>query len=314
MKILVFGAGAIGSVFGGFLSRSHEVTLLGRAWHLDAIRKKGLRVEGIWGRHRFRNFHLATDAQRLFRSIPPFDLILVTVKSYDTPHVTQFLKNRLRPATVVLSLQNGVGNIETLHRFLPPSQVMGGRVITGVEIGPGKVTVTVSADKIRMGESVRGRKPSQRARALARLFSACGLPADAVPDVEKYLWAKLVYNCALNALASLLGVHYGALAEGESTRALMEAVIREVYRVARAKRIPLEPGTAEKYIRLFYRKLVPSTYGHHPSMLQDLRRGKRTEIDALNGAVVRFGRALRIPTPFNELLTELIHSREAEGK
>jgi len=178
-----------------------------------------------------------------------------------------------------------------------------------VEIEPGKIRVTVSADETRIGETLV-KKVTDRVEALARIFSEAGLPTRPVPDVEQYLWAKLIYNCALNPLASLLGVHYGALTESEATRFLMEEIIREAYRVAKRKKVKLDPPAAESYIRLFYRKLVPLTYDHHPSMLQDLRQGKRTEIDALNGAIVRLGRSVSRAVPFNHLLTELIHSHE----
>jgi 2-dehydropantoate 2-reductase len=222
--------------------------------------------------------------------------------------VARFLRGRIRPETLVLSLQNGIGNVETLHEFLLPKQVLAGRVITGVEIKPGKIKITVSADLTRIGETTL-KRITGRVKTIARIFSEAGLPTRAVPDVEKYLWAKLAYNSALNPLASLLKVHYGALAESESTRLLMEEMIREVYGVAKKKKVKLDPSTAEGYIRLFYQKLVPRTYAHHPSMLYDLRQGKRTEIDALNGAVVRLGQSLRVPTPFNQLLTELIKNR-----
>ena len=309
MKILVFGAGAIGSAFGGFLSPFHDVTLLGRPRHLETIRKRGLRVEGIWGNHRFSNFHLAVDAASLFRSKPVFHLILITVKSYDTVEAARFLQGKIGGETLLLSLQNGIGNVEILHRFLPPRQVLAGRVITGVEMEPGKIRVTVTADKIRLGETTV-KRVTPRVKTLARIFSKGGLPATAVADVQKYLWAKLIYNCVLNPLASLLGVPYGTLSEWGSTRFLMDEIIREAYRVAARKRVKLDPPTAEGYRQLFYRKLVPETYGHHPSMLQDLRQGKQTEIEAMNGELVRLGRAVSISTPFNRLLTELIYFRE----
>ena len=311
MKILVFGAGAVGSAFGGFLSRFHEVTLLGRPWHLHAIRQRGLQVEGLWGKHRFLNLKLATDARLLFRSQPSFDLILLTVKSYDTEPSARFLRGRVHPQTALLSIQNGIGNIETLQRYLPAKQILAARVIFGVELWPGKIKITVSADETRLGETTT-QQITSRVKNLAQIFSKAGVPTRAAKDIQKYLWAKLIYNCALNPLASVLKVHYGALGESSSTRLMMEGVIEEIYRVARQKKIRLEPAAAKSYLRLFYQKLLPRTCGHHPSMLQDLERGRRTEIEALNGAVVRLGKSLSTATPFNELLTELIRSRETQ--
>ncbi len=310
MKILVFGAGAIGSAFGGFLSKYHDVTLLGRLRHLRAIRSRGLEVSGIWGRHTFRNFRLETDFKNLVPQKPFFDLILVTVKSYDTYAAGRAVRKIAGPGTLVVSLQNGLGNIEALRRFLPSKQVLAGRVIFGVEVpGPGRIKITVIAAPTAVGET-HVKRVTPRVRRLAKIFVQAGLPAVAVRDVESLLWAKVIYNCALNPLASLLECHYGLLAETGITRLVMEDVIREIYSVARCARVRLEPQDSGGYIRLFYRKLVPRTYHHHPSMLQDLQNGKPTEIGALNGAIVRLGRELGVGTPVNRALEFLIRRKE----
>ncbi|HPW77560.1 MAG TPA: 2-dehydropantoate 2-reductase, partial [Candidatus Omnitrophota bacterium] len=139
MKILVFGAGAIGSAFGGFLSGRHDVTLLGRKPHIDAIRRRGLKVTGIWGRHTFRFRELVTDIRSLDRS-QPFDLILCAVKSHGTSRAAGLIQKIMTPSTCVVSLQNGLGNIESLCEKIPVKQVLAGRVIFGVELhGPGRI-------------------------------------------------------------------------------------------------------------------------------------------------------------------------------
>ncbi|MDD5216832.1 MAG: 2-dehydropantoate 2-reductase [Candidatus Omnitrophica bacterium] len=318
MKILVFGAGAIGSAFGGFLSAQHEVTLLGRRRHLEAVRRNGLKVSGIWGRHTFRRLSLETDFEGLAHRRPEYDLILVTVKSFDTARAAGMIKRILRPGTVVLSLQNGLGNVEALHRRLPAGQVLAGRVIFGVELlsatrgkpdGGGQIKITVSAEPTAVGETVK-RAVTPRVKRLAVLFSKAGIATVPCSDIDSLLWKKVAYNCALNPLASLLKTHYGFLGENGITRLIMDEVVEEIFDVAKAAGISMKPSAAGKYLKLFYGKLLPRTYHHHPSMLQDLNRGRPTEIDALNGAIVRLGRKYRVPAPVNRRLTELIKQEE----
>lgn len=308
MKVLVFGAGAVGSTFGGFLSRSHDVTLLGRRSHLEAIKKNGLRISGIWGNHHFTKFSFATDFKNLLKE--EFDLILVTVKSYDTESAARMIRKIIRPQTLVISLQNGLGNVEALQRHLPSKQILAGRVIFGAILSsPGNIKITVMAEPTAIGETTV-RKETPRVRKIAKLINDARVPTVSCPDVFKLLWAKVIYNCALNSLASLLNCHYGKLTEQMETRTVMNKVIDEIYEVAAKAKVGLNPPTAAQYRNLFYSKLVARTYDHRPSMLQDLKKGKRTEIDALNGAIVALGKKYEVKTPVNAELTKLIKTRE----
>jgi 2-dehydropantoate 2-reductase len=142
------------------------------------------------------------------------------------------------------------------------------------------------------------------------LFTEAGIPCEATGQILSHIWAKVFYNAALNPLGALLGVHYGALAETAELRAVMDQVIEEAFQVAQRKNVELLWGRAGQYRKLFYEKLVPKTYDHQSSMLQDLERGKRTEIDALNGKIWSYARQLGLSTPFNETLTRLIHAKE----
>lgn len=309
-KILVFGAGAIGLTFGGFLSAAHDVTLLGRPRHLEQIRKKGLKLSGIWGRHCFKRLSLITEMSELEKKPEPYDLILVCVKSYDTGAAARSVKSLAQKSTAVLSLQNGLGNIEELHKYLDPRQVLAGRVIFGAEtLGPGQVKITVIASPTAVGETAVNVGMS-RAKKISALFNRAGLPAEPVKDIRTRLWAKVAYNCALNPLASMIGSHYGFLGEHELTRAMMEETIREIYLVAEKMKLRMNPRTHKNYTRLFYRKLLPMTYNHHPSMLQDLMNKKKTEIESLNGAVVRYAESLGVNVPVNRFLACAIRRLE----
>lgn len=310
-RILVAGAGALGSVFGALLAvAGHDVTLLGRAPHLDAVRASGLCVEGIWGEHRAERLACAVEAAALRG---PFDLALVCVKSYDTAAMAAAVAPHLRGDALVVSLQNGLGNVETLEQRFGAERVLGARVIFGALLpAPGRVRVTVYADPVLLGpwSAAADDRRHDAARRWAASFSAAGIPSAATAELPAALWAKVFYNAALNPLGALLGLHYGALAERPEVRAVMDRVIDEAFAVAVAEGVRLRWPDAAGYRAAFYERLVPSTYDHRSSMLQDLERGRPTEVDAISGAVWHRGAERGIPTPYNEMLTRLVHSRE----
>jgi 2-dehydropantoate 2-reductase len=180
--------------------------------------------------------------------------------------------------------------------------------------GPGQVRVTVFADPTALGALAPGRHPHRDAAAQrwASIIDDAGVPAVATERLAALLWAKVFYNAALNPLGALLGVHYGALPEHPESRALMNHVIDEAFAVARAEEVALPWSSPAGYQREFYGRLVPATYDHRSSMLQDLERGRRTEVDAINGAVWHRGAERGINTPGNETLTRLVHAVEAK--
>ena len=313
-RVLIAGAGALGSVFGGFLRLAqHEVTLLGRTAHLNAIAEHGLRIDGLWGEHCATGFDLAGDAQSVRGE---FDAILITVKSYDTAAMAGAIAAHRATNGVVISLQNGLGNVETLARHISSDHILAGRVIFGAAaIASRHVRVTVYAEPVLIGAGRAGNGDEPHLAALARVwarhFAAAGIPSEYCADIEAALWGKVLYNAALNPLGALLGVHYGALSENAHTRAIMDATFDEVFAVATAEGVRLAWPTPAAYRAAFYGRLVPSTFNHRSSMLQDLERGRRTEVDAMNGEVWRRGEARGIATPVNEVLTCLVHAREA---
>jgi len=313
-RVLIAGAGALGSVLGGFLQRARcDVTLLGRAAHLDAIARDGLLIDGIWGTHRIAGFALATTPADLSG---PYDAILLTAKSFDTRAVAEAVAPCLAADGVMISLQNGLGNAEVVEAIAGAERALGARVIFGTRLtAPGQARVTVFADPTAIGALVPGRHPRRdaMAREWARTFDAAGVPAVATDSLVALLWAKVLYNAALNPLGALLGVHYGALAERVDSRAVMDAVIEEAFAVATAESVRLPWPNAGAYRDEFYGRLVPVTADHRSSMLQDLERGRRTEIEAINGEVWRRGAQLGIATPVNEMLTRLIRLRTVDG-
>jgi 2-dehydropantoate 2-reductase len=312
LKILVMGAGAIGSVFGGFLAGGgHQVTLVGRARHMDAIQKEGLRISGIWGEHTITNLSART-------SIPDesgYELVLLTVKSYQTRDTVLELDRSLKDTAPILSLQNGLGNLEAVSKIVGTDRTLGGRVIFGAGIKVvGEVQVTVYADRVAVGPMEGSRFPFQQVEKIASLIDGCGIPCFATEEIERYLWGKVLYNAALNAPAAIIESNYGKLLEHESARELMKEIITEAFAVARKGGVTLDWSSPEEYVKVLFEKLIPPTAAHFPSMLQDIRHGKKTEIDAMNGAIVGLGKKHGVATPVNETLARLVKLKETEQK
>ncbi len=298
-------------MFGGFLRQAgHDVTLLGRAPHLSAIDAQGLSIDGIWGDHNVRGLRCATDPAALNGV---FDAVLLTVKSFDTESMIRATEHLVAPDGFAISLQNGLGNVETVESVVGPERTLGARVIFGAEIrAPGQVHVSVIADPNAVG-TLHPRANATReqgARFWASEFDRAGVPSGYTDSLSARLWAKVLYNAALNPLGALLGVHYGALTESSESIAIMDATIDEAYTVASADGAALPWGSAGEYRDEFYERLVPATFDHRPSMLQDLEAGRRTEIEAINGAVVRRGASYGIAVPVNTTLVRLIRLRQ----
>lgn len=309
MKILVMGAGALGAAAGGFLARAgHETHLIGRDAHMRAVAEKGLQISGIWGNHHVTTLHTHTHIDTVDST--GFDLILIAVKSYDTGEAARLVKPLLAERTLVCSYQNGLGNAEAIADAAGWERTLGARVIFGARINrPGEVEITVIAAPTAIGVYDPG-APVEAARTIAETMDSAGLPTVYTDAIRTVLWSKVAYNCALNPLSALLDVPYGALAACEHTRHIMNDVIHELYAVAEAQAVPLEPQSAPEYLDLFYNTLLPPTAAHYASMREDLKQGRRTEIDALNGAIQRLAEESGISCPVNALLAALIRARE----
>lgn len=312
-EVLIAGAGALGSVVGGLLAAAGwPVTLLGRPAHMEAVGARGLAIDGLFGTHRVHGLRCATDPARLDG---PYAAVFMTVKAYDTAATAAAVAPCLARDGFLLSLQNGLGNVEAAERAAGASRVLGARVIFGAElVAPGHVRVTVYADPVLIGspDPSDTRRREAAARWAAEL-SAAGIPAKLTGALVAELWAKVLYNAALNPLGALLGVPYGDLPADRDTRMIMDAVIEEAFAVARAEGVELAWPDAAAYRDVFYGRLVPSTAAHRSSMLQDIERGRPTEIDAINGQVAARGAVHGVPTPVNATLARLIRARTRVG-
>jgi 2-dehydropantoate 2-reductase len=312
MNIAVLGAGAIGLVFGGFLANNgHQVSLLGREEHMKPINDRGLLIEGIWGNHLITNIKGYTTIPQLLEDVASHcDLALLTVKTYDTETVLKAFRNAIPRPVLTVSLQNGLGSLEHVVRTMGPDRAMAGSVLFGAEaISPGSVRVAVHAEDIKVG-GTEGRIDYSLAKDIADLFTDAAIPTVPTRDIHRCLWGKALYNCSLNGLGALLGVSYGALMEHESSRALICSIIGEIFQVLNKENQRVDWPDAEVYLQDLFERLLPLTYDHVPSMLQDLQRKKRTEINAFNGAIVALAERHGIEVPVNWLVTKLVTVRE----
>jgi 2-dehydropantoate 2-reductase len=303
MRYLIMGTGALGTIFGGLLRQAGQsVDFIGRGEHFDVLCRQGLAIDGIWGtRHSGPVTVSPEDPGR------PYDVILLCVKSFDTEAACRQVKGLVAPGGLVISIQNGLGNLEIISRECGPAAAVGARVIFGAKISrPGLATVTVYADKVLLGM-----QPAQpQLHQVAAHLNQAGIPTAVVDNINTHIWEKALYNCALNPLGAILRVTYGELAASGHTRDLMAAIIAEMYEVAACMRIPLHHATAAAYFQHFLERLVPPTAAHHPSMLQDLQQGRRTEIEALNGAICRYAVQLHLAAPTNDTVCRLIRFLE----
>ncbi|MFA5103714.1 MAG: ketopantoate reductase family protein [Candidatus Margulisiibacteriota bacterium] len=317
MKILIYGAGAIGSVFGGFLAKAgEEVVMLGRPQHMETIKSRGLKIEGIWGDYLVNSNLLCYSNSPDVKEdhAGSFDLILITVKAYDTFSAASDLRNIINMDTLVLSLQNGIGNTEIIAKNIGADQALGGMIIFGAEIpSPGVVKVLVSADDVVIGRI--SQKTAQPAvEEIARTFTAAGIKTRTTEQIEMHLWNKILYNCALNALSTVLQVNYGQLLDSEYTKNIMKRVLSEIYAIAEKRGVTLETKLKEDYSKILFNHLIPLTASHKPSMLQDLEKRKKTEIDYLNGMISQMAKDSGISAPANLMLTELVKFKEKKSR
>lgn len=287
----------------------HRVTLLGLdSDHIAAIREKGLRIVGIWGEHHVTSLRAQTNLDGLSRG--DFDLIIVSVKSYVTTTAVRGILSLVDDDTLVCSYQNGLGNAEKIAEVVGWERTVGARVIYGVWLpAPGCAEITVIANPTALGAYDPG-PPAARVREIAAAMDSAGIPTIYSDQIGTLLWGKVAYNCALNPLSGLLDVPYGSLVETEHTLEIMREVIAEMYAVAKAVQVRLEPATAPEYMEILVNKLIPPTAAHYASMREDFRHRRRTEIDALNGAICRYGKQHGIECPTNTLLTRLVYARE----
>lgn len=309
--ILIIGAGAVGLSLAGKLARVATVYAVCRKRHADVIRARGLRMEGVWGDQTVQDITCITVPDE---PLPHADLIFVTAKGIDTRSICTTYAGMLRGRPVA-SIQNGIGNEEVIAGFT--DHVIGGTITTNFSIaGAGHVQVRSQSAPMKLGVypiAGSGEDTNERtAIALCRLVAIleeAGIPAEQSGSIRSDIWAKSLLNISVNPIGALLGVPVGALQEAH-LRENVEGLIRETYAVVDAEGVRLPWKDADTYLTHLFSVLIPDFAAVFTSMYYDIVNGRMTEIDLLNGYVVKRGAELGIPTPYNRCITNLIHFRE----
>ncbi len=295
LKIAVMGAGAVGCYYGGMLARAgHDVVLIARPQHVAAIERDGLRLQT-----QTFDEQVHPKASLEPSAVQGADVVLFSVKSSDTEAAGRLIQPFLRADALVMCLQNGVDNADRLRAVLPAQPVAAAAVYVATEMaGPGHVKHNGRGDLVV--------EPSASGVA-AQALVAAGVPTEVSNNVRGALWAKLILNCAYNAVSAITQLPYGKTVQGVGVQDLMSDVVAECLAVAQADGVQVAGD-----VHAVVAKLAGSMPNQSSSTAQDLARGKPTEIDYLNGLIVQRGHALGVATPANRVLWVLV--RLLEGK
>jgi len=304
-RVVVFGAGAVGCHFGAKLAMAGApVTLVGRPTHVEAIRARGGLVFDSGGER--TTVALAADASPA--PVRDADLVLLCVKSADTAEAARTIAALLHTGAAVLAMQNGVDNVERARAAAPIDPVAAVVYVGASMGGPGHVVHAGRGDLVIGEYPGAGRADPRRGARIAAVFERAGVTCRVSDDVRAELWTKLVMNAAFNAISALSHARYGSIVADPGTAATMRALIDECVAVARADGVAIgTPDALHASALTLGRAMATAT----SSTEQDLSRGRATEIDALNGYVVRRGDALGVPVPVNRALHALVRLLES---
>jgi 2-dehydropantoate 2-reductase len=303
-RVAVLGAGAVGSFFGGLLARAGApVTLIARPQHVEAINRNGLFIDGMNLRE-----PIPIAASTQVADAASAALILFCVKTVDTETAARALAPHLAPGALVMSCQNGVDNCERIGAATGIEAIAAAVYVAVSLSGPGRVLHSGRSEFV-IGNLPRQQRSQDELERLAGVFRRAGIGCAVSANLEGELWMKLILNCAYNAISALGRSPYAAMTANPQVRETMRQVAKEVIAVASAAGVRLPPGDAvDATIRL-----ADSMPGQISSTAHDLARGRPTEIDSLNGYIVRRGQQLGVPVPVNQALYALVKLREANA-
>lgn len=302
MNIALIGPGAMGLLFGGYLSKMHEVMLIGtRAAVMKEIEEKGLTIQETDGSSAVYRPHATADST----GMPPADLVILLVKAGASQAALEANRSLIGPDTLLLTLQNGAGHEQLLRRFADEEHIIIGTTQQG----------SYKLDDTRICHSGKGSTAlgavngnSSRFAPVAEALCSCGFPCEVTDQVKGMIWAKLMINSSSSVLSGILQTAQGYVAENTYAWTIAQALITELCAVASADGYPFDSGEQIARIRR-HLELAPDGY---TSIYADLKAGRTTEVSVINGAVVEAGRRLGVPVPTHELVVELVHALEGK--
>lgn len=315
MNVLVIGAGAVGiGLAASMLSQNANVSIFARDETARAIKENGIERCGL-----FEHYSFSRDEITVYESYGEiakntFEYVFITSKTTGNDDISKNLnENRdiLKDNFKIIIFQNGFGNDEPYLRFFEKNEVFSARVITGFARPERHISeITVYTEPILIG-SLQKQDPSDL-KPIADMITASGINCELTDEVDKYLWAKMLYNCALNPLGAILDVTYGKLTENEYAIEIMNNIIDEIFEVIKASPYETLWDNSDEYKDVFYSKLVPDTYNHYSSTHQDIQRKIKTEIDSLTGKVIKLGEINNVDVSTNKIIYNLIKSIESD--
>ncbi len=306
MRIGVVGPGAMGCLLAGMIARSgNDVLLLDHEKErVEIINQQGLTIEGLG-----ETFQIKVPATLNSQEFSSCELIINCVKAYDTQTVARVLK-AIDPGPYFLTLQNGVGNVEILGEALPKEKILAGITSHGAtDLGPGRVRHAGKGDTfIGYGFPTRDRNRNEDSQlnGFKEMLTQAGFVTQVVPDIENLIWSKLLVNVGINALTALTRLPNGKLLDFPGTRSILEDAVQEGLLIGKKKEIQFIYSEPLEQVK----KVCRLTSSNVSSMLQDVLKKKRTEVDFINGVIMREGQRRGIPVPVNSLLTRLIKTLE----
>jgi len=296
MRIAFIGSGAIGSLFGGLLKKGGaDVLLIGRQNHVEAIRKNGLFISGI------DEFNIRIDASSNPLDAKGSDIFVITTKAYDTRKALLDIMPILNENAVVMSLQNGAGNIEEISRLVKKQNIVGAVTSMGAFLEkPGKVQFRGKGNTIIGALS----KENNNAKEIVNIFNGAGIKAQFTNDIKSEIWSKVIINTAINALASIIDAENGILLD-ENLIEIVKEITIEGKTILQKDGVNIPEDIFEKTV-----DVIKNTSNNINSTLSDLRKGNRTEIDYISGKVIELGDKLSLPVPYNKTLLNMIKFKE----
>lgn len=315
MNILVIGAGAVGiGLATSIASQGANVSIYARGKTAKAIKKNGIKRCGLFAHYEIQNVPVFED----YGEIPSdaFDYIFICSKTTANADIAENLgrhRHILKSNAKIIIFQNGFGNDELYLKHFTEKEVFCARIITGFARPERHVSeVTVYTEPILIG-SLQKQSPKDL-KEIADLITKSGIQCELTDEVDKYLWAKVIYNCALNPLGAILDVTYGQLTENQYTLDIMNSIIDEIFEVIEASPYETLWESSDEYKDIFYSKLVPDTYNHYSSTHHDIKNEIKTEIDSLNGKVIMLAEQYNIDASTNKIIFNLIKAIESTFK
>lgn len=314
MNVLVIGSGSVGIGIGcSLLSQDVNISFLARKNTASKMKKDGIKRIGLFTNYSFKpdEFNVYEEYSEIPKNT--FDYVVIASKTTANKDISKKLdENRdiLKKDFTILIIQNGFGNDEEYLKYFKTTEVYCARIITGFTRPERNVSeVTVYTEPILLG-SLHGEN-IDHLQTIADKITASGIKCELTDELDKYLWAKMLYNCTLNALGAILDVTYGQLTENEYSLEIMNSTIDEIFNVINASPYSTLWNSADEYRDIFYTKLVPNTYNHYSSTHQDIKRKIKTEIDTLNGKVIELGEKYNVDVSTNKLIYNLIKAIES---